>query len=267
MTLTPLAALAQAIQHPTPVDPWATYRGIIEHAITNQPRSQQKRIGPSEMGTPCDRCLIHKLAGTPEVEQHAGWLPFIGTAVHEQLESIFMAANRDHEHARYLVETTVNVGTVGAQDITGHCDLYDTHTGEVTDWKIVGATTLRDVKAHGPTTTYRTQIQLYGLGLERRGLPVNRVRIAYLPRNSVHLGDAIIWADDYRPDIARAAVARADQFATWIQVLGSETVLAAAPPHTHHEHSCSRFPDGTPPPGSGYGHTTTNTLLNLPKGA
>lgn len=136
---------------------WGGYRSVIEAAITSQPRSQQKRIGPSEVGNPCTRCLTHKLIGTPESERHAPWLPWIGTAVHAQLEDVFMQANADLEQTRYLVEATVAVGEIGGQVITGHADLFDLEVGEVTDWKIVGATTLRNAKANGPSETYRTQ--------------------------------------------------------------------------------------------------------------
>ena len=32
---------------------------IIEHDAANAPRTLQKRIGPSELGVACDRCLVH----------------------------------------------------------------------------------------------------------------------------------------------------------------------------------------------------------------
>lgn len=42
---------------------WTEIRGIIEDHITNQPRSLQKEIGPSELGTDCLHCLAARLAG------------------------------------------------------------------------------------------------------------------------------------------------------------------------------------------------------------
>lgn len=224
-------------------DTWADYRATIEAAIKAQPRSQQKRIGPSEIGTPCTRCLTHKLIGTPETEQHTPWLPWIGTAVHTQLEDVFIAANAGRDQARYLVESTVAVGTIGGQEITGHADLFDLETGEVTDWKCVGATTLRNAKSNGPSETYRTQAHLYGLGFALRGLTVHRVRIAYLPRNSVHLGDAHVWSEPFNPVRALTAISRADDIAQTIAKAGPDTALAAAGEHTHTEFSCSRYED------------------------
>lgn len=238
---------------------WADYRTIIETAINASPRSLQKRIGPSEIGNPCDRCLAHKLAGTPEQETHAPWLPFIGTATHAALEDIFTQANSPTGAVRYLVEATVSVGEIGGQDITGHADLFDLELGEVTDWKITGATTLKKARG-GPSTTYRTQAHLYGRGFARRGLTVNRVRIAYLPRNSVHLGDAVIWSEPYDEQIALRALERANGIALAIAALGAPAAIAACAPHTQQEFSCSKYPDGSQPPAS---NNTTSTLLNI----
>jgi hypothetical protein len=239
MSLVNLAHLANATDN-DPDDTWAQYRTLIDTAVDNQPRTLQARIGPSEIGNPCDACLISKLAGIPEArETGTSWLPFVGTAVHEQLEVIFAAANAGMERARYLVETTVSVGEIAGQDITGHADLYDTHTGEVTDWKIVGITTLRDVKRNGIPDAYRAQVHLYGRGFTRRGLPCRGVRIAFLPRNSRSLTDAIVCHETYDEQVALDALGRADTFAQWIAALGADELLKTA---IHNGgHSCARY--------------------------
>lgn len=255
VSLAHLDRSALADEHVT----WQEYRDIIEGSIKSQPRSLQKRIGPSEIGTPCDRCLVHKLIGTPEHETHAAWLPFIGTCVHTRLEDVFTEANRGLPATRYLVESKVSVGEINGDDITGHADLFDLERGEVTDWKIVGITTLKKARINGPTMTYRRQAHLYGHGFVRRGLTVNRVRIAFLPRNSVHLGDAVIWSEPYDQQLALDALSRADTLSRVIAALGAEAALAATTPHTHEEFSCSKFPDGNQSPAT---HTTA-TLLNI----
>jgi hypothetical protein len=58
----------------------------IRHKITHHPRSLQKRIGPSEIGNPCDRRIGYKLLGQPENPRGDAWKPTIGTAVHAWLE-------------------------------------------------------------------------------------------------------------------------------------------------------------------------------------
>lgn len=228
--LADLTHLARPTVNTTPEAAWATLRTTLEDGIRGDARSQQVRIGPSEIGEPCDRCLVSKLAGLPEARDTA-WLPFVGTATHAAIADIFAAANATLAHIRWLVELTVDVGQIDGTTITGHADLFDLELGEVTDWKIVGANTLRDAKGNGPTATYRAQAHLYGRGMARRGLTVNAVRIAYLPRNAVSLTDAYIWSEPYNEGLALAALARADMFAGAIRALGADAVLAQVPTH------------------------------------
>ncbi len=237
-----LASLAALQTNVIPSEDWALVRSIIETALLNQPRSQQVRIGPSEIGTPCDRCLIHKLAGTIATEAGVPWLPFVGTAVHAALEDIFTQANAGCP-VRWLTETTVSVGSVGGIDITGHADLFDLHTGTVMDWKVVGKTTLDKVRRHGPSQTYRAQGHLYGRGFTRRGLQVQTVRILFLPRNAISLTDAVIWEEPYDEQIALAALGRADMFAAAIAAMGADAVLAMAGEHTGGEFACKTYDD------------------------
>lgn len=58
----------------------------IRHKIHHHPRSQQKRIGPSEIGNPCDRRIGYKLLGHPERERGDAWKPTVGTAVHAWID-------------------------------------------------------------------------------------------------------------------------------------------------------------------------------------
>lgn len=118
---------------------------LITAQIRRHPRSLQTTIGPSEIGSPCDRKLGHKLAGTPQ-KADSSWLTTVGTAVHTWLEHAFTDtdpadyasfvhawANRlNHtgpdllgEHPRFYTESHLPVAQVAGQTITGHSDLYD----------------------------------------------------------------------------------------------------------------------------------------------
>lgn len=185
---------------------------IVKDAIVNQPRSLQKRIGPSELGTDCDHCLAAKLAGW-EQHRQGDWLPFIGTSVHATLAGIFERAGD-----RWMVETEVNVGWVGEQEIWGSSDLFDRETGTVIDWKIVGPTTLASAK-RGPSPVYFRQLNLYGLGFRNAGHVVRRVAIAYLPRNATSLSAAVWWEGHFDPAVANATLERADRMAQHIAAL------------------------------------------------
>lgn len=241
---------------------WAAARAVIEHDITTAPRSLQVALGPSEIGNACDRCLIHRLAGTPEAAEVAPpWLPYVGTAVHSALEVTFMRHVIDRLGAgvdagdEWLTETAVNVGDLRGQPVIGHADLFHVPTGTVIDFKVTGSTTLKKVRADGSgaSLTYQRQIHLYGRGLAARGYPVRSVAIAFLPRNGMTLAQTRLFTAPYDEQVAIDALARAGQFATWLDLFGADAVLAGAAPHTGHEFTCDRMPDaaGTHRPPSG----------------
>jgi len=219
-------------------------RAILEAAMINAPRSLQKRIGPSELGIECGRCLAHKLAGTPE-RPEAAWLPQIGSAVHAWCEEVFLS----HEFTRaalgmsgrYLPENRVTVGTVGGVQISGSTDVLDIASGTVVDWKVVGTTTLKAAKAHGASLQYQRQAHLYGKGWEDAGYQVRSVLIYFLPRNAMTLGDAYPWQTNYDRAIAEETLVRADDIADAIDDRGLEAVLASMPEHDFTGFSCKKF--------------------------
>lgn len=198
----------------------------IRLAVKDNPRSQQTRIGPSELGHPCDRWMSHKLAGSPEVNtRQSPWLPTIGTAVHTWLRDVFSYANlpaiKAGQPPRWLLEQQVSVGTVDGVDITGHCDLYDTVTATVVDWKVVGKTRLDKYKRTGPGPQYRVQGHAYGRGWVRGGHDVDTVAIVFLPRNG-ELTETVWWAEPYDEQVALAALARAEVIGMTNVALGAD---------------------------------------------
>lgn len=255
MTIAPDDSITRAVAAQfTGADPATTHpdlMDVIEAAIAHQPRSLQVRIGPSEIGMPCRRCLVHKLAGTPMSEE-AAWLPFIGTCVHEELEHIVMKhettkASLGMPH-RYLPEAKVTVGVVDGVPITGHSDLFDTHTGTVVDYKVVGANTLAKVKSKGAKDQYRIQAHAYGKGWEDAGYQVRSVLVWFMPRNDLTLRRGLVWQEPYDRSVAEEAIADVDALARAIRTLGVDTVLAGTAPHTDDDDSftCRRYPDYVP---------------------
>lgn len=195
---------------------------VIEDAITNHPRSLQKTIGPSEIGTECDHCLAAKLAQWDQVREGGAWLPTVGTAVHTWLdEAAFRRVMLDaFGRPRYLMERKVAVGEIGGVEITGSTDLVDLVRGMTWDWKIVGATTLKSAKM-GPSQRYRVQQMLYARGWRRLGVLITHVGIAYLPRNDVSLRKAVLWTAEYDESIAVEALERADAMDRNLKVMAS----------------------------------------------
>ncbi|GAA1333812.1 hypothetical protein GCM10009592_28360 [Brachybacterium rhamnosum] len=249
-----MSTLEQLLGHTPGANALADYQSTIEQAIRHQPRSLQKLIGPSEIGTDCTHCLAAKLAGWTEQERDVPWLPFIGTAVHAELARIFEDDNKTSSTSggrrRWKVEQKVYVGHIGAHAITGTCDLYDTVTGTVLDHKIVGAATLRTAKT-GPKPVYRIQAHLYGLGWENAGHMPETVAVAHLPRNEMSLARAVIWSEPYDRDLALAAFEHANQLHANLTTLASishETrdQWISNQPRADGCFSCPRYPDWTP---------------------
>lgn len=192
-------------------------------AANNSPRSRQTRIGPSELGTPCDRQLALKLAEYPAVNPDASssWPAIVGTAVHERIADAVAAveANRDPSTPpRWHVEERVVVGEVDGTPITGSCDLFDGYTGTVLDWKVVHSSTARS-KADNPGEQYRVQAHLYGRGFAQRGFPVQHVAVAFLGRDG---GTPHVWTEPYDEKVATDALDRATQLARSNALIGVE---------------------------------------------
>lgn len=193
---------------------------VITDAILNHPRSLQTQIGPSEIGTECDRCLGHKLVGTPK-RRDADWAPYVGVSVHARLEQIFLDAGMA---GRWAAETRVWVGDIDGQEIHGSCDLYDADNGVVVDFKTASKTQLKNARANGPSQQYRIQAHLYGRGWQHNGADVQAVALCYLPRDG-SLSESFWWEEPYDEQVAIDALARADALAKALRVVGADTIL------------------------------------------
>jgi hypothetical protein len=168
---------------------------MVREYDASRPRSMQRYLGPSEIGSPCARQLAMKLAHTPEVNQVADpWFPIVGSAVHEWLARMAEWYNDVYlgraNNPRFIVENRVQVkAKEGGYDTSGSTDMYDVDYQRVVDWKIVGVTTMRKVEKGdtpiekaGPQ--YTIQTMTYGKGWEQAGYPVKSVMIAFLPRSN-----------------------------------------------------------------------------------
>ncbi|KAA8831447.1 hypothetical protein EMO89_01545 [Bifidobacterium tissieri] len=204
---------------------WEEIRGIIEHAISTQPRSLQTRIGPSELGTDCVHCLAAKLAAWPRQARIVAWLPYIGTAVHRQFETLFTRLETEGAD-RWKTEYPVSVGRLngltGGYEVSGSIDLWDRVTHATVDWKITGRSTRTLAKTHGPSQQYRVQASLYGIGLANQGEQVERSCIYFLPRDSITLADAIPWETRFDPEPGKWALARAQLLVNLLDVIETQ---------------------------------------------
>lgn len=203
---------------------------IMIEAMVNQPRSLQKKIGPSEMGIECSRAILHKLAFTPEPARGPAWKPQVGTALHDQQERWFQAAAAKGaaEENRWLCEQSVVVGQIGGEDHKGSTDLFDSWGHAVGDWKFVGQSMLKHYKSKGPSQQYRTQAHLYGRGWALEGWKVDLVMIFFIPRDG-ELTDSLVWSEPYDESVALNALSRMNQLNGLLQAIGLEQALSLYP--------------------------------------
>lgn len=202
---------------PAPPSPTATappstldeIRGALMRYEASRPRTVQTTLGPSELGTPCDRQIALKLAGVQRHERGLPWAPMCGTAVHSLMEDVLTRENERLGRQRWVIEETVHLD----DELTGHGDAYDNDHALVIDWKYTGTTARRKAcrktvpNAELVSPEYRTQAHLYGLGHENAGRSVRYVRLVMLAR-SHDFSESVEWTEEYRPDIAIAALTR-----------------------------------------------------------
>jgi hypothetical protein len=200
----------------------------IRDTIVNQPRSLQTKIGPSEMGHPCDRRIAHKLAGTPEVNGgRVAWKPYVGTAIHEQMANIFAkreiarwTGEDEGKRPRYHVEERVVVGQIGGVDHGGSTDLFDAAVGGVFDWKFTTVSQIkRNYRVKGPGHQYRKQAHLYGKGWEDAGFDVKFVAIVFLTRDG-EFSDRYVWSEPYDRTVAEATLEHVNGVKAVVDMLG-----------------------------------------------
>lgn len=204
----------------------------VTNAIHNQPRSLQKRIGPSEIGT-CDRNVLHKLAGTPEPPRGDSWPAAVGTAVHALVLDHWLPAANHGGAPRWVTEHRVTVGHLpDGTPITGSADLFDSWSRTVVDLKVVGPRQLARYKSTGPSDRYRTQVHLYGGGYfldpHPWGVP-EHVAIWFLPRDG-RLDQAHWWSEPWDPHKWAAATSRLNGLWNELQKDGLDAALKKREP-------------------------------------
>lgn len=259
---------------------------IIARYIEDRPRSKQKMIGPSEIGHDCGRFIAYKLIEDGPFNETPGfakpkWRPQVGIFAHDGLADIFERASRDYlERERFLVERLVKVAEMQRGDDTvsvlGTGDLYDAITGSVVDWKIVGPTTLKKVKARvrvchypecegldpcphkgfqrGASKPYRKQGQTYARGFAALGLNVNWVIIVFLPASG-ELTEAYFHIEPYDPQLADEGIDRMIGTQSLLNALSAETVLGMMPTADAYCEGCDYYnPDSETLAGGCPGH-------------
>jgi len=181
---------------------------LIRNASVNAPRSLQKTLGPSEIGHGCSRRLAYSVA-RPDMTEEKKILPYfkmdpwpsiMGTAGHAWLAEAVELENVRLGYERWISETKVTAWD-DVEGGIGTCDLYDTQSESVFDFKINGPTQFKKYVKNGPSKTYIGQVNVYGKGYKQRGRVVRKVGVLFIPRAGL-LRDAHLWMDDFDEALA-----------------------------------------------------------------
>lgn len=206
-------------------------RSTIIHTIKDYanaaPRSRQRAIGPSQVGTPCARQLAYQMSEVaPSRDIHDPWPSIVGTATHAWLADAMEHGNQLEliagRPAPWHIERRVDVGF----GLAGSCDVFHEPTGTVIDWKILGNTQYAKYTGSGPSETYETQAHCYGLGYLRAGFAVKRVAIGFFGR-AKKLSDLHMWSEPFSMEKALLTL---DRMRTVQQIISAGVEPIRIPP-------------------------------------
>lgn len=183
-------------------------------------RSRQTVIGISEVGMDCRKCVARKLAEKPRTPD-GSWFPFIGTAVHAQLEEGFSRWDD------YILEERLFVHEYKNLKLAGSCDMYHKN-GIVNDWKCVGQEALKKAAKGQIKNQYRVQAMLYGLGWKKKGYDVTHVTLTFLPRD-LDLPNAQVVMLKYDEQVAIDALAELELLIDAAEIIGWDAVIDKQP--------------------------------------
>jgi len=175
---------------------------------TEDNRSAQVTMGPSGMGSPCERRIAVELLRLPPVNPGGdGFASFVGTCIHAGLEQIFKWA--DAGSGRFATETRVEFDSEYVPK--GTADLLDRTLCVVEDFKCQGRWSRNKLRSQGPSQTYRVQAHVYAFGARQRGEKVDHVAIVSVPRDEATLDDLYVWTEPYNPQIVKDAFERVER--------------------------------------------------------
>lgn len=167
---------------------------LIHRTASNNPRSQQTKVGPSEFGHPCPRNVALKLGnhfdnGAP-VDSDRSTDPYpaaLGTAWHAWLEAAQEADNAVNPgtweaEQKVTVAEGIFAGCGAGAHLIGSCDCYRPSWRTVVDFKLLGDSQHREYLRGYMSRQYRVQIHGYGYAIKRQGKPVDEVGLAIFNR-------------------------------------------------------------------------------------
>lgn len=188
----------------------ARFKELFYAFTSSEGRSAQTHLGPSEIGSPCDRRIVMSLLSRPAVNPGGdGWASFVGTWVHAGVGNMFVWGDRGR--GRYASELPLKFPSDIVPKGTG--DLLDRTLLVFEDFKVMGSWSLDKLRTEGPSPTYRVQVHTYAYGARKAGENVQHVAIVGLPREGSSLDNMYVWTEPYDPRVAVEALDRVEKLA------------------------------------------------------
>lgn len=218
--------------------------GELKYLVTdmlNNPseRDQQRLVGASNIGNPCDFCLGNAMIAQGQ-RRNAYWMGArIGTAIHAALEA---EAEKHVDRPREgkfnylrgaLIEKKITLGHVpGYGTIKSKPDLLLTEHDHLVDYKTTTKAKLAKYKATGSVPIqYIYQQQLYAWGLSNEGHTVKVCSLVFIARDGTNEADVWVHTFDYEEEKALAAWTRLNRIWEYLQENNHDTSGLAS----HHE--------------------------------
>lgn len=206
----------------------ARFKEIFYQYTSRQARSTQSHLGPSEIGTPCDRRIAMSLMRVPPCNPGGdNWASFAGIQIHAGLADMLVWSSGNT--GRYAVEQSLTLPSPHVPK--GTTDLIDRILLMVGDHKNMGSSSLSRLRREGPSQTHRVQLHTYGYGAELAGERIEHVAIIAWPREAASLKGLHVWTEPYDRQVALDALARVDRIADEVR----ENLGWHDPPHVAKE--------------------------------
>lgn len=152
---------------------------ILLAADARRPRSLQKRIGPSAIGG-CERAAKHLMLGTEPTHPGGSMQAVLGTIIDAAIGAELVRAQ---EAGEIPPEDMVQFDAEFA-GISGHGDRYESASKTVVDDKTTSQNWLDYLIEHGIGQEWTYQTAWYAAGLIKRGIPVEKIRIDVIARDT-----------------------------------------------------------------------------------
>lgn len=214
---------------------------IIQSKIDEHPRSLQKMVGPSEVGG-CERKLAWKLAYGGDGNRPGGWASHKGTLMHGWLDETFKGVARYMPDGSQRFYSDLKLNQIVPTVNGGTLDLYDRLLETVVDWKVPGDGTMDKARAGNLAMGYYVQANVYGLGLQEMGFPVQRVGLAFLAQCGDELHKKAVFRFwKFNPDVAWAALKNVERLSNMLQVAPPFKVMEISRTLSDFCQSCPAF--------------------------